>query len=93
MGALPAVPLPRDTVDVEGVPVQVRGLSRHEVTKLAAFGVDVDGAENWALACGTDISVDEATAWRAAVPADVAGAVVDRICELSGLAEGAQKSG
>lgn len=90
--SLPPVPLPRDTVDVEGVPVQVRGMSRAEVSKLAGYGSDLDAAENWVLACGCDISMEDAAAWRGAVPADAAGPVIDRICVLSGISEGAQKS-
>jgi hypothetical protein len=89
---LPDVPLPRDTVQVDGVPVAVRGLSRSEVARLSSFAGDFDGAENWVLACGAEVSEDEAKAWRAAVPPDAAGLVIDRICELSGITEGAQKS-
>lgn len=89
---LPNVPLPTDTVDVAGTPVEVRGMSRSEVAKLASFGGDPDGAENFVLACGAGLSVEDAQAWRDSVPADVAGVVLDRIAELSGLVEGAQKS-
>jgi hypothetical protein len=92
MAGLPAVPLPRDEVVVAGERVLVRSLSRSEVVRVAEFKDNPDGAEDFILACGVGVSVDEAHAWRDTVDADVAGLVIDRICELSGLTEGAQKS-
>lgn len=90
---LPAVPLPRDKVDVGGEQVEVRALSRSEVSRLARFAGDNDAAETFVLACGTDLTEEEAQTWRDSVHTDTAGPVIDRICELSGLGEGAQKSG
>lgn len=91
--ALPLVALPTDIVVVADEKVEVRGLSRAEALKLQTFDGDLDAAENHILACGTGVTLEEAAEWRAAVAPDVAGALVDRICELSGLVEGAQKSG
>lgn len=93
---LPPVALPTDTVSVAGVDIVVRGLSRAEATRIAQFNGDVGAAETFVLACGVGISEEDANAWRDATPPDVAGLVVDRIIELSGLAdtpEGATKSG
>lgn len=93
---LPPVPLPTDTVSVAGTDIVVRGLSRAEATRIAKFNGDVDAAESFVLARGVGISEDDAKAWRDATPPDVAGLVVDRIIELSGLTdhpEGATKSG
>lgn len=87
------MPLPRDVVLVEDTKVEVRSLSRAEVTKIQALGGDYDAAENWILSCGAEVDEEEATRWRQNVGADVAGIVIDRICELSGLVEGARKSG
>lgn len=89
---LPIVPLPRDTVEVAGVEVGVRGMSRSEVGRLGELP-DYETRENWVLACGAEITEVEAAEWRAATDPETAGLVVDRICELSGLAEGARKSG
>lgn len=91
--SLPVVALPTDVVAVAGAEVKVRGLSRAEALKIQTFTGDLDGAENHILACGTGVTEDEAAEWRANTPPDVAGAIVDRIIELSGLTEGAQKSG
>lgn len=90
---LPSVPLPTDTVEVAGIEVKVRGLSRAEALRIRDFAGDMDQAENHILACGAGVTELEAAEWRNSVAPDVAGAVVDRICELSGLVEGAQKSG
>lgn len=89
--SLPDVPLPRDVVVVEDSKVEVRSLSRAEVTKMS--GLDYDAAENWIVSCGAEVDAEEAARWRQSVGPDVAGIVIDRICELSGLVEGARKSG
>lgn len=89
---LPSAPLPTDVVVVAGAEVKVRGLSRAEAIRLRDIGGDMDLAENHILACGAGVSEEEAADWRDAVLPEVAGAVIDRICELSGLVEGAQKS-
>jgi len=90
--SLPVVPLPTDIVSVGGAEVKVRGLSRSETIRLQDFAGNMDGAENHVLACGVGVTEDEAAEWRANTPPDVARIVLDRICELSGLDEGAQKS-
>lgn len=91
--SLPSVPLPRDEVVVGGEKVLVRGLSRSEVLRIAAFQGDPDKAENFIVSCGVGVSLEEAQAWRDSIPPETASPLVDRICELSGLVEGAQKSG
>lgn len=90
---LPAFPLPRDKVDLAGEQVEVRGLSAYEVGQLAGFTGDRAGAEVFVLACGTEMSEADAKLWLRTVPPEAAAPIIDRICELSGLAEGAQKSG
>ena len=89
--SLPTAPIPRDEVKIGNEAVLIRGLSRSEVVRIAKM--EPDEAENFVLCCGVGISIEEAAAWRADVPADFASPLIDRICELSGLAEGAQKSG
>jgi hypothetical protein len=91
--ALPVAPLPRDVVRVADEDVPVRGLSRAEAIEVMNRSGDLDKVENWLVACGCDVTEAEAHEWRNSVSADVAGPVVDRIVELSGLSEGARKSG
>lgn len=91
MGALPSVPLPRDTVLVAGEKVPVRGLSRAEVARLPSFEDDFDKLETFILARGVGTTEEEAAAWRDEVSAHVVGLLVDRIVQLSSLDEDAQK--
>lgn len=90
---LPTPPLRTDIVAVAGVEIKVRSLSRVEALRIAKCDGDMEQAENFILACGANITEEEALEWRSNVGPEVAGPVVDRICELSGLVEGAQKSG
>jgi len=90
---LPDLSLPTTTVAVGDTKVEVRSLSRAEALRIPTFGGDLEVAENFILACGADVTEDEARAWRNSVSPDDAGIVIDAICELSGLVEGAQKSG
>lgn len=90
---LPVLPLPTSVVVVGGVEVPIRSLSRAEALRLRTFDGDVEQVENWILACGAGVSEEEAALWRNATDAEAAGVVVDAICELSGLVDGAQKSG
>lgn len=90
---LPAIPLPRDVVNVAGVEVKVRGLSRSEVLRLSKFQGDADAAENFMLTCGLDCDEGQVRVWRESIPATAGDELVERIAELSGLIEGAQKSG
>lgn len=91
--SLPAFPLPRDKVDLAGEQVEVRGLSSYEVAQLAGYAGDRAGAEVFVLSCGAEMTEADAREWLRTVPAEAAAPLVDRIAELSGLAEGAQKSG
>lgn len=88
---LPSAPLPEDVVTVAGQEVKVRGLSRTEATRLR--GLELDAAEIHIVACGAGLTEEEAAEWLGSVLAETAAPVIDRICELSGLVEGAQKSG
>lgn len=90
---LPVVALPTDVVVVADQEVKVRGLSRAEALRLQTFNGDLEEAENHILACGAGVTDEEAREWRHNTAADIVGPVIDRICELSGLFEGAQKSG
>lgn len=86
-------PLETSFVMLDDDKVEIRRLSRAETIRLSAFSGNVDAAENFVLACGAGVTEDEARAWREKVSPEDAAVVVDAICELSGLVEGAQKSG
>lgn len=88
---LPTPPLPTDLVVIADQEIKVRGLSRSEATRLR--GMELSAAEVHVLACGCGLTETEAAEWLGSVLAEVAAPVLDRICELSGLVEGAQKSG
>ena len=90
---LPPFPLLRSSVDLDGHKVEIRALSRAEILQLARFQDDPDAGEDHVLAAGAEIDIDEAREWRRSTPPEIAGLVVDAILELSGLTEGAQKSG
>lgn len=93
MSKLPSEPLARSSVAIGDTKVEFRALSRSEVMALAAFEGDPNGGETHVLACGAEVSVEEAQEWRAATSPETVGILVDAILELSKLTEGAQKSG
>ena len=88
--SLPREPIPRDEVKIGNEAVLVRGLSRSEVVQLARM--EPDAAEDFLVACGCGISLEEAKTWRDEVPPDFPTPLLERIAELSGLSDGAQKS-
>ncbi len=61
---LPAGHLSRGTFDFHGTPVGIRSLSRKEAFELK--GMELDAAEAFILARGTDSSAEEVDAFRAA---------------------------
>lgn len=83
--ALPKVVTPRDVVDVAGTPIEVRGLTRLEATKVHGKISDMSEFDAYLLATGCDVSEDEAREWLASVPFGVADKVVNKIISLSGL--------
>lgn len=90
---LPLIPLPRDTVEVAGEKVEVRGLSRAEALKISTvYEGDLDAAETYLLSVGAEVPFEEAKEWRYAAPAAEVGRLVDRIVELSGLSPEAGKA-
>lgn len=92
--SLPRVVLATAEVTIGDDTVVVRSLSRSEAVRLTNdFAGDPDRAEDFVLACGVGVSQDEARAWREAAPVDDGGALVEAILQVSGLTEGASKSG
>lgn len=78
-----------ETAEIHGV--KVRGLSRSETLILFTLPTEED-REAYGLSVVVEISIDDAKAWMADTPTAVVGEVLDKILELSGLTEGAQKS-
>ncbi len=87
------------TVTIEGVgDLRVRGLRRGEVfaIKKATEGKDVEAYEIKALTVGViepKLTEAEVRRWYKAAPAGEIDPVVDKIMDLSGLGQGADKSG
>lgn len=90
--SLPVVKMPTAVVKIADLDVEVRGLTRAQALRIVTFKDDPDGAEAFVLACGAGVSEAEAQAWRESTPSDDVGLLVDKILEISGLTEGAQKS-
>lgn len=93
--SLPKFPLPRETIEIEGQFIQVRGLTRAEAARfqrMVEAGVTWDKLEAAVVAAGTEISVEDAEEWTAATGSHVVVAVADAIKRLSRLDEGAEKS-
>jgi hypothetical protein len=87
---LPSIPLPADTVEIDGNTIDIKSLSRSAVLQLAKFqgadGVnDADALEDFILAHGVGISLEDAHEWRSNTDPQIAGQVVEAILELSGL--------
>lgn len=86
--ALPVRAPAKDTVDIDGTSVSVRGLTRAETIRLGQlYGDDPNRAETFLVASGTDITEDEAEAWRNATDAPSADLVINKIVELSAISE------
>lgn len=90
---LPQVPLDSEMVDVAGTKIEVRSLSRGEQIRLTKFGDDLDAAEVAMIAMATGFAEDEVRVWREETPGHVVGGLIDEVVRISGLGEGAQKSG
>lgn len=88
--------LPEDDVDVPGIgTVRVRGLNRVEVMTMQAVTA-IEDRERKMLAAGMvdpKLTESEAGKWQKASPGGEIEPVSTRIAELSGLVEGADKSG
>ena len=85
--ALPIIPLPSSTVEVNGSPVTFRSLSRSEALQLQGFRGREDEAEALILQWATGATPEEAQAFREGTMTAEAGKLVDAILIFSGLAE------
>jgi hypothetical protein len=82
---LPGKPLPTGSVTIDGTEVPIRALSRLEVRKLRQFSASAEDAEPYIVACGTGVSVEDATEWLGRVTVEDGGALLDEVLILSGL--------
>jgi hypothetical protein len=84
-------------VALDGVgTLRVRALNRDEAMRLRDLVEDPAAAESFVLRAALvdpALTDDEITDWRRACPPDEIETVLEKIFELSGLTEGAQKSG
>lgn len=89
--------LPEETILLAGLgEVRVRGLSRSEALSLGAHKDDPRALEQLIVRLGLvepALSEDEVTAWFASAPAGLVDPIVKAVERLSGLGEGAPKSG
>lgn len=92
MSTLPTPTIPKSSIDMDGVTVEFRSLTRTEafranrLTEAVQKGTkEVDDVEDFVLSCGTDSTIQQAAEWRAAVGFAVATPLIDAIMELSGL--------
>jgi hypothetical protein len=79
----------------DGTTVEVRGLTRNEVLR-AQDGLSLAMKDNLTIAMGMTnpkMTVEEVSQWAESADAGDLVAVSDRIAELSGLKQGAGKSG
>jgi hypothetical protein len=94
--SLPSILIPRQTIEVEGEEVKIRGLTRAEAAefqKMVRDGKSMADIEIAVLAAGTDTSREETKAWYATAPQHVVDPIIDAIKDISRFSEGAQKSG
>jgi hypothetical protein len=92
MGNLPKAKCPVDTIDIDGEPVEVRGMTRGEVTTLMGMKDEsVDKSDAFALSCGAGVSTTEAAEWLASAPMVVSQSLLEAVLRLSGLMDGQGK--
>jgi hypothetical protein len=83
--ALPTKPLPTASIDIAGVNVAYRSLSRSEALRMQTFKGREDEAEIFLLVCGTGCTEEEAQAFRDSNDTETAGLLIDAIIVISGL--------
>ena len=86
--ALPVPGLASGSVEIDGIAVPIRSLSRDEVVALSALREDTGAAEVFILSRSCAITEDEARDWRTKVDAATAGELLSAIAVLSGLERG-----
>lgn len=87
MTDLPKIALPSSSVELGGQRVTYHSLSRSQALRLHEFQGREDEAEDFMLACGTDVTMKQAHAWRDSVDLATAGQLIDAIIEISGLTD------
>lgn len=82
MSKLPPSPLPTKVIQVNGRDVSIRSMSR---TEARTFAEQEGDSEHYILACGADVTEDEARAWLSSVDTPTATGLMTEILRLSGL--------
>lgn len=92
--SLPKVVAKTSTVDVDGQPVPVRGLTRGENAHVSRLIEEkkLEAAEVFILAKGTDLPEHEAKEWYDTTNSGVVDSVLKAIQKLTGISGEAQKS-
>lgn len=85
MRNLPRPTLPTSTLEIDGTFVEYRSLSRAQAIALNDYQGRPNEGEDWILACGLDVPLEEAHAWREAVTTAVGGRLLEAIIDISGL--------
>ncbi len=85
--ALPVIPLPSSSVEVNGTEVRFRSLSRSEALELKELRGDLAAAEVLIISKATGSTEEEAQTFREGTPTMEAGKLIDAILVFSGLAE------
>jgi len=90
---LPSLPLRRETLDLDGQSVEVRGLSRAEaLIARDRSSESVAAMETYVLSVVFDVSVEDAQAWHADADQQHVGLILDAVARLSGLDEATGKA-
>ena len=94
--SLPKFHLPRETVEIDGEFIEIRGLTAAETArfeKMVATGAAWDQLEIGVIAAGTETPEDEIAIWYQDNPRHVATALSNAIRRISRVDEEARKSG
>lgn len=86
--ALPKAPMPTDTVELSGGPVDIVGLKYGQIKLIQKMGAEASDIAAISWATGTDKA--EVAEWLEAVPAGDVKILLAAISEISGLSEGAR---
>ncbi len=87
MGNLPKPKVRTGSVDIDGEPLELRGLTRGEFLQVGkAAEAEPETADPTMFAFAASVSYDEAKAWLDEAPIEATISVMEKCLELSGLA-------
>ena len=85
--SLPAVLPGTATVDVGGIPVEIRGLTRGEAMRMVGHAETPEVLEPELIAAATGTPLEEVIDWYQSVSASAVQPLVQAILDLSGMTE------